>query len=219
MTFILLKSAKNTTDPVPDPNKNKTTEGAATNGTTAPAAPKPPQIKNTTNVAGNLKVPTIQIQSSPYNVTSCDQVLLIPAKRISEENDYTKKVDAFFTMSAYMVNLFESKDSNKLLDSVAMSHMKTMPYILQGSKNCLYFQDSVTLRKISMCIEDANMLEEIQTAFMTLFNCRNGGRMPPPDRNVEKLLKVLCEMPKSHKNYEEVRKSLSEELQKVGVRN
>lgn len=98
-----------------------------------------------------------------------------------------------------------------------MSHIKTMPYILQGSKNCLYFQDSVTLRKITMCLEDANVLDEVQKAFLTLFNCRNGGKMPLPDQNVEKLMKVLCEMPKEHKNYQEVRKSLSEELQKVGV--
>lgn len=68
-----------------------------------------------------------------------------------------------------------------------------------------------------MCIEDANMLLEIQKAFLTLFNCRNGGKMAKTDKNVEKLMKVLCEMPKDHKNYQEVRKSLTEELQKVGV--
>lgn len=118
-----------------------------------------------------------------------------------------------------MVNVFETKDSNKFLDSIAMSHIKNMPYILTGSKNCLFFQDSVTLRKISMCIEDANILEEIQKAFTTLFNCRNGGKMPVPDQNVEKYMKVLCTMPKDHKNYNEVKKNLAEELQKVGVKN
>jgi len=126
-------------------------------------------------------------------------------------------VEAFFTISAYMVNVFESKDSNKFLDSIAMSHIKTIPYVLQGSKNCLYFQDSVTLRKISMCIEDVTVLEEIQKAFITLFNCRNGGKMPQPDQNVEKYMKVLCNMPKDHKNFTEVKKSLAEELQKTGV--
>jgi len=69
-----------------------------------------------------------------------------------------------------------------------------------------------------MCLEDDNMLQEIQTAYQTLFNCRNGGRMIGGDKNVEKLMKVLCEMPKEHKDYQEVRKSLSEELQKVGVK-
>ncbi len=144
-------------------------------------------------------------------------MLLIPGKRIFPENDYTKKIEAFFTISAYMVNSFESKDSNKLLESIAMSHMNIMPYILQGSKNCLFFQDNVTKRKISMCLEDEMVLKEIQTAFVTLFNCRNGGRMPTDDTNVMKFTKVLCHMPKNHTNYKEVKQSLTEELQKVGV--
>lgn len=144
---------------------------------------------------------------------------MIPGKRIFPENDYTKKVDAFFTISAYMVNMFESKDSNKFLESIAMSHIKIMPYILTGSKNCLLFQDSVTYRKITMCLEDPNLMNEIQEAYLALFNCRNGGNIvAKKEENVEKLMKVLCDMPKDHKNYEEIRKNFGDELRKVGVR-
>jgi len=174
--------------------------------------------QNTTNVAGNLKKPVVHINDPPYNVTSCDQVLFIPGKRIFPENDYTKKVDAFFSMSAYMINMFESKDNNKFLESIAIRNMRTMPYILTGSKNCLIFQDTVTVRKITMCLEDNQILKEIQEAFLQLFNCRNGGRMQNRDDSVEKLYKALCNTPKTHPNYAEIKNGFAEELKKVGVR-
>ena len=195
-------------------------EGAAASDAktaTNPTLPNANKKKDTTNVAGNLKFQNVHISASPYKVTSCDQVLLIPGKRIFPENDYTKKIDAFFTMSAYMVNSFETKDSNKFLESIAMSHMKTMPYVLGGSKNCLYFQDSITTRKITLCIEDPVVLEEIQTAFMTLFNCRNGRGITGDDKNVEKLAKILCETPKDNKKFDEIKQDFANELRKVGV--
>ncbi len=120
-------------------------------------------------------------------------------------------------MNANMVNMFESQDSNKFLESIAMSHLKIFPYILTGSKNCLLFSDSVTSRKITMCLEDPKMMSDIQKAFLTLFSCRNKGRLPKKDINIKEMIKTLSNIPKDHKRYEKIRKDLSREFEKNGV--
>jgi hypothetical protein len=118
-------------------------------------------------------------------------------------------------MSAYMINAFTQKNSSDLLQSVAVGNMNQMPMILQGSKDCLSFTDSVTFRGFTMCLE-APVLAQIQKAFTVFFNCRNGfGFNPNPD--VNGMMKLLCNTNKTAPNYTALRGKFKEEMTKVGV--
>jgi len=114
-----------------------------------------------------------------------------------------------------MVNAFTSKNSSDLLQSVAVANMKQMPIVLQGSKNCLSFQDSVTFRGFTMCLEEP-ILKQIQEAFQIFFNCRNGfGFNSNPNEN--NLMKLICNTNKTAPNYEALRNKFKEEMTKNGV--
>jgi len=199
-------------------NRNGTAPAAAAK-VAVPVAPKGGNAtlaNNTkeTNVAGNPKL-DVQIVAAPYTLTNCDQVLLFPGKRIFPANDYTKKIPAYFSMNAYMINAFSAKNSSDLLQSVSMANMKQMPMILQGSKDCLSFQDGVTFRSFTMCL-DLPILTQIQTAFQIFFNCRNGfGFNSNP--NVNDIMKLMCGTNKTAPNYTALRGKFKEEMTKVGL--
>lgn len=165
-------------------------------------------------MAGNPKV-DVQIDKAPYVVTNCDQVLLFPGKRIFPENDYTKKIPAYFTMSAYMVNAFTAKNNSDLLQSVAVANMNQMPSVLQGSKDCMQFYDTKTFRSFTMCLEEP-ILGQIQKAFQTFFNCRNGFGFDR-DPGINNMMKLLCNTNKTAPNYTALRNKFKDEMTKVGV--
>lgn len=213
----LVKHRSNT-----DESMTNSTVITAPKAATQPTPPPKPSVNGTsgnvtkeTNVAGNPKLEGVQIDKAPYVLTNCDQVLLFPGKRIFPENDYTKKIPAYFTMSAYLVNVFTQKNSSDLLQSVAVANMNTMPTVLQGSKDCMFFADNVTFRSFTMCLEEP-VLSQIQKAFQQFYNCRNGyGFNSNPD--VNSLMKALCNTNKTAPNYTALRKKFKNEMTKVGV--
>ena len=118
-------------------------------------------------------------------------------------------------MNAYMINAFSAKNSSELLQSVSMANMKQMPMILQGSKDCLSFTDSVTFRSFTMCLDEP-VLTQIQKAFQIFFNCRNGfGFNNNPNPN--DIMKLLCNTNKTAPNYTALRGKFKEEMTKQGV--
>ena len=114
-----------------------------------------------------------------------------------------------------MINAFTTKNSSDLLQSVAMANMNQMPMVLQGSKDCLSFSDSVTFRSFTMCLEGP-VLAQIQKAFQIFFNCRNGfGFNANP--NINGLMKLLCNTNKTAPNYTALRGKFKESMKKHGV--
>lgn len=118
-------------------------------------------------------------------------------------------------MSAYMVNAFTQKNSSDLLQSVAVANMRQMPMVLQGSKNCMAFQDSVTYRGFTMCLDEP-VLKQIQKAFQIFFNCRNGYGFNS-DPNVNNMMKLLCNTNRTAPNYEALRNKFKDEMTKAGL--
>lgn len=96
---------------------------------------------------------------------------MFPGQRIFPENDYGKKKEAFFIMSALLLNSFEKKDSSKFLNSIKLSDINKAPSILQGSKNCLFFSSSAASTNTTICIEDRKEREDIIDSFNFLKKC------------------------------------------------
>jgi hypothetical protein len=182
--------------PAVDAPTNATASGVAPSGTAptpkAPSAPSAP-VYNTTNTLGALATQDTIVDKEPYDVSRCDQVIMLNAKRIANFDDFSSRAPAFFTISAYMINMFESKDNNKLLESIALSHIKQLPVQLKGSKNCMIFKDSVNHRNITMCIDAPIVFEEIEKAYSDLMTCRVGGDLKKFDpATINSILTASC---------------------------
>ena len=129
------------------------------------------------------------IDKAPYVVDSCDQVLYIPGKIITDMNDFSVKTDAFFTLSFYMVNYFEKKEANSLKESFSFDKMFDLPEIIFGSKSCLdyhYFK-----RKFTMCLPDKETAQQIIDANAAFFKCRVGNDLSPAPIDFDSVAKIL----------------------------
>ena len=63
---------------------------------------------NSSNALGFVGNVTNSVSQPPYVVNRCDQVILLPGKRITNFTDYCQKGDGYLSMSVYMVILFEA---------------------------------------------------------------------------------------------------------------
>jgi len=207
--------------------KNTTIASTANNTTiasTANNAKKNNKKSNdrATNVVGGVYGQIVQLKTSPYNVTRCDQVVMFDAQTLVEKDDYSTRKDAFFTINAYMVNMFESQDSNKLLESINISHIKEVPGELLGAINCYLFTDTINGRSIEMCFKTRRELDDIVMAYKKLMECRFGKEVEEYDPTiVNKILALGCNGIQVTEGVEfdlpEIREAIKTELIKNGV--
>ena len=118
--------------------------------------------------------------SSSYGVKTCDQVLFIDAKTMIDYDDCTSRKDAFFTMSMFMVNYFETKNSSALLTSILIEDMDELPIFVPGTKKqCLNFIDSKHAKRFAMCFPGSSIADRVYSSFMNFMKCRMGDNLRP----------------------------------------
>ncbi len=142
---------------------------------------------NSSNALGHVGPNNFSISQAPYVVKSCDQVLLIPVQRIVDFNDYCKKQDGFFTMSVYMVNLFEAKDSNKLLESITLDKITTVPRTLAGAPGCIDFLSGN--KRIAVCLKGDELVQQVIQAYQSFLRCRMGDNLKV--MSMQEMMKVV----------------------------
>ena len=145
-----------------------------------------PNQANSTNAIGKLGPSNYSISSPPYIVRSCDQILLIPAKTILDDNDYGTKTSSFFTMNIYLINLFESADNTKLINSIYLQDINRVPDIVKGTKDCLGFFDDKHKKKIFLCYDQP---KDITDAFNSFTRCRAGDNLK--GENAAKIKEII----------------------------
>merc|ERR1711957_1085024 len=133
-----------------------------------------------------------RVLSTPFVVTSCDQVIEIAGNTLLDMNDYSKKAPKFFTLSTYLVNQFEKKDSATLTDSIGVEKITTLPQIIQGSVSCIGFYANSNNQKIIMCLDTAAAAQGLITAFGQFSKCRAGGSIGGNTNNIIKILETSC---------------------------
>jgi hypothetical protein len=139
-----------------------------------------PGRSNSSNAVGLVGPSYYAITTPPYHLSSCDQVLLIEAQRIIEMRDYSTKAKAFFTLSMYLINVFEEKNADKLVDSLSMDKITTLPYVIQGAPKCVNFQgvaQNKTSKNIAMCFDNEEFTGQIIEVYKDLLTCRSGGKI------------------------------------------
>ena len=59
------------------------------------------------DVKGVLAKGKLELSKRPYKVNQCDQVILFKGSRIVNFDDYSKQKSSHFSLSAYLLNVFE----------------------------------------------------------------------------------------------------------------
>lgn len=130
---------------------------------------------NATDAVGKVGFTNYSVVKPPYKVKRCDQILLLPGKRL-DPADYCKKDDAFMTMSIYMMNFFLTKDPNKLVESFPMYEITQIPSALPGAPGCTMWMTKT--RSFPFCYASAEILDQVIEAYYAFLNCRKGPQGP-----------------------------------------
>lgn len=86
------------------------------------------------------------------------------------------------TLSIYMANLFLTRDSGKLVESIPMDQVTTIPSKLPGAPTCTQFQ--TRYKSFAFCYETEEILAQVIQAYKDFFRCRLGERGSPPAANI-----------------------------------
>ena len=139
---------------------------------------------------------TIIVDSPPWEVKSCNELLLINAESLKDltiTKNYMEREPAYFTMNAYLINKFKNSSLQSLEESIRMSNLKVEPSILLGSKSCIVFIDKYSSRQFSMCLQSDLQANQILLAFKTFQKCRLGDDLAPYDKiKVQAMISQSC---------------------------
>jgi hypothetical protein len=144
---------------------------------------------NATNALGYVGFTNWSINTPPYKIERCDQILLIHGKKLVVDDFCEKREDAFMTMSIYMLNFFTEKDSNKLLESIPMNQITSLPTPVKGAPGCTMW--TTKTKSFPFCYESPEILKQVEEAYKKFLNCKN----PEENRKGHMLLKA-CDVKK-----------------------
>lgn len=130
---------------------------------------------NATDAVGKVGFTNYSIYKAPYKVKRCDQILLLPGKKLNPK-DYCEKEDAFMTISIYMMNFFLKKDPNKLVESFNMYEITQIPSAMPGAPGCTMWMTKT--RSFPFCYASTEILEQVIDAYYAFMNCRKGPQGP-----------------------------------------
>ena len=126
---------------------------------------------NSTNVVGIVGEPDFAVTRFPYLLDSCDQVVLLHGFMVQSEN-FFNSTPAYLSLSAYMVNLFEKKNSKNLIKSITLDKILEIPKIIKGAPLCTSFKSKDD--EINFCLKSSHHIENIITDFKEFIACRKG---------------------------------------------
>ena len=115
-----------------------------------------------------------QITKPPYKIERCDQIVALPGKRLPRINDFATRVEAFFDIGMYIINMYEKNDAANLIQSIDTQQLEAVPEVIKGTATCLYIADKKSnLRKsFAMCLNDKETVINIQEVIGNfLYNC------------------------------------------------
>ena len=92
-----------------------------------------------------------------------------------------------------MVNMFSGKDNTRLVESINVENLANVPDIVAGSKTCLDFMDVKNQKRISMCLDDLDRVDDVKEAFQKIMRCRMGDNLKEiPINTIKKIFEASC---------------------------
>lgn len=138
--------------------------------------------KKATNATGMIGPNNFAITQAPYKVYSCDQVIVAEGKTFIKPDDYGKRKDGIFTISAYMINYFDTKDPKSLKTQILLDDVTELPDLIHGAPQCISFIDNKNVKKIDLCMKSEKKIIQIKQAYDDFMKCRMGDNLSEVSR-------------------------------------
>jgi hypothetical protein len=129
-----------------------------------------------TNAVGLLGPKTFAITQEPYKVFSCDQVIIAPGYTFIDPSNYLFRKPALFTLSAYLVNQFDSTDPKTLRTQILINNITETVDHIMGAPDCIRIIDNRNFKQMDMCF-DGNKASQIKHAYEEFLKCRMGDNL------------------------------------------
>jgi hypothetical protein len=134
---------------------------------------------NGTNVQGKIGAKNVTVNTPPFTVESCQQVVYIEAKTLSDSEDCESLIPAYFTMNMYYVNFLSSNNATTLKKSIRLDNIGMMPSVLPGTKKkCIDFKQNDGVR-FGICMGTPEAAASILDVYESFMRCRMGDSLGP----------------------------------------
>jgi hypothetical protein len=168
----------------------------------APKADAPkvdaPKIIYINSVGHEVDTPMI-VDKAPYKLDRCDQIVALEAEFVPDLEDFTVRKKAYFTITAFHLNRFETKDIAKLDQSLIFTNSRVKPSEPQGAENCLLIDGGNYEKTLLICLKNREEFDNLRALLDTLEDCRAGkliGKAPVVDNNSKSDKPALSEVVK-----------------------
>lgn len=174
------------------------------------AAKKKPH-KPEENSFGKMVKSKMLLNLPPWKVERCDQIIVAERQIIPDHEDFTKRRDITFTMTAYYLNIFSAKNPDKLLHSILFSDSKKMAKTQRGARGCILVDGGLHHHAVLLCGKNKKEGLNLLAAIEKFAECR-GGKKVPKKGEMEKFKKALraCGLNAGFKNPKALKKKLAE---------
>lgn len=133
----------------------------------------PPKVIYINALGHEVESPMI-VDKAPYKLDRCDQIVALEAEYVPDLQDFTQRKKAYFTITAYHLNRFESKDIAKLDQSLLFSNSRVKPTEPQGAESCLLMDGGDYEKALLLCLKDKEEFDNIRSLLDILQDCRAG---------------------------------------------
>lgn len=148
------------------------------------------KIDEKINSLGNIIDSKAVLTKFPMKLTRCDQIAIFKGKYINDMNDYRKKKEGWFSITAYNVNSYKDQDANQLILSIDISNLNKMPSKLRGALNCVNISQGPDA-EITICLDNKTNFDNVLTLLKDFYACRRGDNLKQiPDTQMKKLVKM-----------------------------
>lgn len=116
----------------------------------------------------------VYVETPPYSIERCDQIISFETEYVKDLDDYTDRAKAHATITAYHINISESKDPSKLIQSNLLTNSRIPFSEPLGAENCLMIDGGESEKSLIVCAQDKNELSNYKSVLTTFEDCRKG---------------------------------------------
>lgn len=171
------------------PASDKKAEAPANDAKASATSQGSTGVDQPSNTLGQPKIGSL-LKTAPYNLTSCDQIMELEGKTV-EFDDYSKKSERKFYLSAYFISELNKTDGNKLVKSIPLADIKNVPGLVKGAPNCVLF--SSNQENLIMCLKDEKDVNSVLENYAKFMKCRDGKQIIDPKVKQINITKILTE--------------------------
>jgi hypothetical protein len=114
------------------------------------------------------------IDKAPYELERCDQIVAMNAEYIPNVDDFTKRAQGFFTLTAYHLNRFENHDAASLERAILWADQRIPPSEPQGAENCLLIDGGIYEKPLMVCFKTRDEFNVFKDLIGLFEDCRSG---------------------------------------------